>query len=287
MTSTDGVLLVDKPAGITSHDVVAIARRALGVRRIGHAGTLDPFATGLLVLLAGRATRLLDYMDDEPKVYDATIRFGSETDTDDGTGQVTRAAEPPDERRVLQALPSLTGPLDQLPPAYSAKQVGGRRAYDAARRGTPLELKPVRITVHAWEPLAWRDGELDARITCSGGTYIRSLARDLGRAAGSAAHLAALRRLAVGAYRVNDAATLDALKHGERALRPMREAVASLSAVALDEAGVARAARGMPVAADVPAATDRIALVDAAGDLVALADRQGAGWHPFLVLRDA
>jgi tRNA pseudouridine55 synthase len=287
MTSTDGVLLVDKPAGITSHDVVAIARRALGIRRIGHAGTLDPFATGLLVLLTGRATRLLDYMDDEPKIYEATIRFGSETDTDDVTGQVTRTAEPPDEARALGALPSLTGVLDQLPPAYSAKQVDGQRAYDAARRGKPLELKPARVTVHAWEPLAWREVEFDARITCSGGTYVRSLARDLGRATGSAAHLAALRRMAVGAYRVSDAATLDALKNGAGALRPMREAVASLPAVALDAASVARASRGMPVDADVAAAADRVALVDAAGEMVALADRQGAGWHPFLVLRDA
>ena len=200
---------------------------------------------------------------------------------------MTRTAAPPDEARALQALPSLTGSIDQLPPAFSAKQVDGQRAYDAARRGKPLALKPARVTVHAWEPLAWRGGEFEARITCSGGTYIRSLARDLGRATGSAAHLASLRRVSVGAYRVDDAATLDALKRGEGALRPMREAVAALPAVALDSAGVARATRGMPVEAEVPAEANRIALTDAAGAMVALADRQGAGWHPFLVLRDA
>jgi tRNA pseudouridine55 synthase len=165
--------------------------------------------------------------------------------------------------------------------------VDGQRAYDAARRGRPLELKPARVTVHAWESLAWREVEFDARITCSGGTYVRSLARDLGRATGSAAHLAALRRMAVGAYRVSDAVTLDALTSGAGALRPMREAVAGLPAVALDAASVARASRGMPVDAEVSVATERVALIDATGDLVALADRQGAGWHPFLVLRDA
>ena len=150
MASTDGLLLVDKPAGITSHDVVAIARRALGLRRIGHAGTLDPFATGLLVLLTGRATRLLPYLDDEPKEYEATVRFGSATDTDDRTGAPLASAPLPSESAVRAALPALTGAIDQLPPAYSAKQVAGERAYDAARRGAPLVLAPARVTVHAW-----------------------------------------------------------------------------------------------------------------------------------------
>src|SRR3954454_17625710 len=129
----DGMLLIDKPAGITSHDVVSAARRALRTRRIGHAGTLDPFATGLLVLLTGHATRLLPHLHGEPKVYDATIVFGSETDTDDVTGTVMRAAEVPDEARVREAIDSLTGAIEQVPPAYSAKQVDGQRAYAAAR----------------------------------------------------------------------------------------------------------------------------------------------------------
>src|SRR5688572_24652265 len=148
--STEGLVLVDKPAGITSHDVVAIARRALGERRIGHAGTLDPFATGLLVLLVGRATRLLPYVDGEPKVYEATNRFGAETTTDDLTGDVVREAPLPDDAHVRAAVRSLTGTIDQRPPAYSAKQVDGRRAYDAARRGDALELRPVRVAVHEW-----------------------------------------------------------------------------------------------------------------------------------------
>src|SRR6478672_10169047 len=147
----DGLLLVDKPAGVTSHDVVNDARRALQTRRIGHAGTLDPFATGLLVLLVGHATRLLPYLNGEPKVYQATIAFGAETDTDDVTGSVTRTAELPDVSRVREAMHSLTGEIDQTPPAVSAKQVEGRRAYAAASRGESLALAPVRVAVHRWD----------------------------------------------------------------------------------------------------------------------------------------
>ena len=136
-TATDGLLLVDKGPGVTSHDVVALARRSLRTRRIGHTGTLDPFATGLLVLLVGRATRLARYVDDEPKVYDATISFGAETSTDDPTGEVTRIAAPPSAKDVDEAIDSLTGSILQRPPDYSAKKVAGKRAYTAARAGTP------------------------------------------------------------------------------------------------------------------------------------------------------
>ncbi len=287
MASTDGVLLVDKPAGVTSHDVVAIARRVLEIRRIGHAGTLDPFATGLLILLTGRATRLLPYLDDEPKVYEATIRFGTETDSDDATGAVTRRAPAPGESAVRDALPALTGPLDQLPPDYSAKQVDGRRAYAAARRGAPLALQPARVTVHSWQWRAWRDGEVDVTIACSGGTYIRALARDLGRTTNSAAHLSALRRTGAGAFRVQDAATLDALKGGAMTLRPAREAVSSMTSVALNAEQVQRVAHGMPVAADASLSAPRAALLDDAGVLVAVAEREGGDWRARVVLRDA
>ncbi|HWD34914.1 MAG TPA: tRNA pseudouridine(55) synthase TruB, partial [Casimicrobiaceae bacterium] len=150
MPTIDGLVLVDKPAGITSHDVVAIARHALHVRRVGHGGTLDPFATGLLVLLVGRATRLLPYLDGEPKVYAATIKLGDETDTDDGTGAVVRSAPVPPREAIERAMRSLTGEIAQVPPAYSAKQVAGERAHAAARRGAPLDLAPVRVTVHEW-----------------------------------------------------------------------------------------------------------------------------------------
>ncbi|HEX6809540.1 MAG TPA: tRNA pseudouridine(55) synthase TruB [Gemmatimonadaceae bacterium] len=286
MPTIDGLLLVDKPAGCTSHDVVAIARRALGVRRVGHGGTLDPFATGLLVLLVGRATRLLPYLEGEPKVYAGTIRFGAETDTDDGTGSVVRTAAGPDRAAVERAMRGLTGDVQQLPPAYSAKQVAGQRAHAAARRGAPLALPPATVTVHAWVVREWRADEVEVTVTCSGGTYVRALARDVGRAAGSAAHLAALRRLRSGPFDVDSAATLDALRAGTAAIRPLLAAVPSLPAVALEPDSVRQVRQGR----DVPAAgagADRAALVDDAGTLVAIAQRDGAWWHPRTVLPNA
>ncbi|HEY6089815.1 MAG TPA: tRNA pseudouridine(55) synthase TruB [Gemmatimonadaceae bacterium] len=217
-----GLLLVDKPAGMTSHDVVQHVRRIYGERSIGHLGTLDPFATGLLILLLGRATRLATFIDAEPKVYEATIRFGSETDTDDETGTVIRTAPPPRESDVRASIESLTGKVSQVPPAYSAKSVEGTRAYDAARRGTPLDLRPADVTVHSWEIRELRGDTLSAVVTCSGGTYIRALARDLGRLTSSAAHLGALRRTRVGRFDVRDAATLDILTADPRRVKALR-----------------------------------------------------------------
>lgn len=208
----DGLLLIDKPAGLTSHDVVLIARRAYGQRSIGHLGTLDPFATGLLVLLLGRSTRLANFLDIEPKVYEAVIRFGSETDTDDSTGAVTRTAPLPAKGKIRDAVASLTGTIQQTPPDYSAKSVDGTRAYKAARSGAPLDLAPVAVTVHKWELGEQTADSLAATITCGGGTYIRALARDLGRAVGSAAHLVSLRRLAMGSLHVSDALDIETLK---------------------------------------------------------------------------
>jgi tRNA pseudouridine55 synthase len=205
------LLLVDKPAGMTSHDVVQHVRRIYGERSIGHLGTLDPFATGLLVLLLGRATRLANFLDIEPKVYEATIGFGTETDTDDSTGTVIRSAPLPAEADIRPSLTSLTGTISQIPPAYSAKSVDGTRAYDAARRGEPLELEPVQVQIHSWEIREIKPDSVTATITCSGGTYIRALARDLGRLTSSAAHLTALRRTRIGPFDVQNAATLDAL----------------------------------------------------------------------------
>ena len=283
--AAEGLLLVDKAAGMTSHDVVALARRALGERRIGHAGTLDPFATGLLVLLVGRATRLLPFVEGEPKVYEATIRFGAETDTDDLTGAVVREAPVPDDAAVRAALPALTGSFAQVPPAYSAKKVEGRRAYDAARRGEAIALRPARVTVHEWRLGPRRGADLDATIVCSGGTYVRALARDLGRAAGGAAHLVALRRVRSGPFDVGDAVASDALREAAPPLRPVLDALPSLPVEALDDDGVSRVARGMAVPA--LAGGDRAALVDADRALVAVAERQGGSWQPRVVLRDA
>jgi tRNA pseudouridine55 synthase len=284
--ASEGLLLVDKPAGMTSHDAVNRARRALGERRIGHAGTLDPFATGLLVLLVGRATRLLPYVEGDPKVYEATIRFGAETDTDDLTGAETARAAVPAPESVERAVTQLTGDVEQIPPAYSAKQVGGRRAYAAARRGETMVLAPSTVRVHAWDIKKWRGDDLDVVVTCAGGTYVRALARDLGRLAGSAAHLSALRRVRSGPLSVADAT--DGASPDPRALRSALDAMPSMPRVTLDTAQVGRVTRGMTVpAADTVGQPDRAALVDEAGSVVAIAEKDAKGWQPKVVLREA
>ena len=288
--SADGLLLVDKPAGPTSHDVVGRARRALGVRRIGHHGTLDPFATGLLVLLVGRATRLAPFLDGEPKVYDAEIRFGHETESDDCTGSFTRSAPLPDASQLPDAVAQLTGTLSQVPPAVSAKQVGGERAHAAARAGRPLTLAPATVVVHEWTVHEASAERLRATIRCGGGTYIRALARDLGRLVGSAAHLAALRRVAAGPFHVRDAIPLAALDPA--APPPLRSPLEGLSTLArhhLDDVALVRVRHGG--AAPVREADDTgavaAALLAADGHLVAIAERAGEWWQPRVVLDDA
>jgi len=280
----EGLLLVDKPAGLTSHDVVAIVRRASASRRVGHTGTLDPFATGLLVVLVGRGTRLIPYIDGEPKVYEAVIRFGAETDTDDSTGETTREAGPPSAAAVATGIAQLTGDIMQVPPSYSAKQIDGQRAYDAARRGAALQLEPVGVTVGEWTVLDQRESELRVRITCGGGTYIRALARDLGRLTGSAAHLATLRRTRNGAFRVEDACTLDDIRAGALPLRPLRSAIPALPAQRLDASERGRVVHGNSIAAQSDA--PRIALVDDEETLIAVAERSGDELRPTLVLSD-
>lgn len=284
-STTDGVLLVDKPADMTSHDVVALARRALGVRRVGHTGTLDPFATGLLVLLVGQATRLAPYVEDEPKVYEASIEFGAETSTDDLTGATTRTAELPSPESVDAGIRSLTGEILQLPPDFSAKKVEGRRAYAAARVGAPLPLTPVPVIVHEWRVLHRSPSTLRVAITCGGGTYIRALARDLGRMAGSAAHLAMLRRTRSGVFDVHEAASLDDLRAGRVQPADARSAIPHIATQQLCDMDVRRVRHGQPIAATVDA--DVVALIDADGALVALARRDGALLRPNVVMQDA
>jgi len=202
----DGVLVCDKPAGMTSHDVVARVRRLVGQRRVGHGGTLDPPATGVLVIALGRATRLLPFLPMEPKRYLATIAFGAETDTLDAAGRVTATApvDGIDRSAVESALARFIGPQQQVPPMVSAVKQGGERLYLKARRGETVERVPRLITVHALELLDFQSGAAapcaTIAVTCSGGTYVRVLAADLGRALGSLAHLASLRRAAVGAF---------------------------------------------------------------------------------------
>jgi tRNA pseudouridine55 synthase len=283
-TETDGLLLVDKPGGMTSHDVVLAARRAFGEKRIGHAGTLDPFATGLLVLLLGRATRLLPHLDGIPKEYEATIALGRETETDDLEGEVVREAEPPTDEAIAAAIAQLTGILDQVPPAYSAKRVAGRRAYAAARAGITLELQPSRVEVYAWTNVRRDGGTLLATVSCGGGTYIRALARDLGRLTGSAAHLAALRRVRSGPFRVADAVSVEALRGGTARLRPALDARPTIPHVTLDAEAAERVLRGIAVPRTGDA--QRSALVDArSGALVAFAEGAGPTWQPRVVMR--
>jgi tRNA pseudouridine55 synthase len=282
--TTDGLLLVDKPVGVTSHDVVLAARRVFAESRIGHAGTLDPFATGLLVLLLGRATRLLPHLDGVPKEYEATIALGRETETDDLEGATVREAPAPPDEAIATAVATLTGHLAQVPPAYSAKRVAGRRAYEAARAGDVLELQPSPVHVHEWRDVV-RDGEeLRATIVCGGGTYIRALARDLGRLTGSAAHLSALRRVRSGPFYVADAASLEMIRAGHAVLRPALDALPTIPHVRLAGDDAERVLRGMAVAREGTA--DRAALVDErSGALVAFAEGDGPRWQPRVVMR--
>jgi tRNA pseudouridine55 synthase len=282
--AADGIVLVDKPAGITSHAAVERARRSIGIRRIGHAGTLDPFATGLLVLLIGRATRLLPFLDAEPKVYLATIRFGVQTTTDDPTGEPVQSGPVPEAAVVDRAIASLTGHLLQRPPAFSAKRVGGQRAYSAARRGAPLVLEPVGVTVHAWRVLRRAGADLDVEIECSGGTYVRSLARDLGEATGSAAHLATLRRVRSGRFAVTQASSLEAIESGDYQIHPPTEAVGQLERHTLDDLDAKRVVHGQIVAAQ--ARGDVVALCHGE-ELLAIAVREGESFRPKVVMRDA
>ncbi|MDQ8169404.1 MAG: tRNA pseudouridine(55) synthase TruB [Gemmatimonadota bacterium] len=304
--TTDGVLLVDKPVGVSSHDAVSAARRALHESRIGHGGTLDPFATGLLVLLVGRATRLLPHLSGEPKIYEATIRFGTETDTEDHLGTVAVEAPLPTREALLAALPTFVGAIAQVPPAFSAKRVDGERAYAMARRGVTVDLAPVTIQVHRWEVLALRpaaDGrvaEAEVRITCGGGTYIRSLARDLARAVGSAAHLTALRRTRSGPFRVEDAVTLESLRAATTPSEGPAASRSELSEMLLPPLAALPAHPVQPLAAEeiaqvvrgieIPAAVEGGwgALTNAAsGALVALAERRGDRWQPRVVMHEA
>lgn len=228
----DGVLIIDKPAGLTSHDVVWQVRRILRERRVGHTGTLDPFATGVLVVLVGRATRLLQFLSAAVKEYEATVRFGYATDTGDATGQRLTAPQMQNateeivhalsEREIEAALESLRGEIEQVPPMYSAKKVQGRKLYELARRGIEVERAAMRVMIYELEAVkradTWlhrhADGtcDLQVRVVSSAGTYIRTLAEILGERLGTAAHLQSLRRTRAGDFRIADALTLDELK---------------------------------------------------------------------------
>lgn len=250
-TAPDGILLVDKPAGITSHTAVARARRALGTRKVGHAGTLDPMATGLLILGVGPSTRLLTHIVGLDKTYTATIALGRTTVTDDAEGDVTGEADASDltEADLVAPMAALTGDIEQVPSAVSAIKVDGQRSYARVRAGEEVELQARPVTVARFDALAFRPGavaELDVVVDCSSGTYIRALARDLGAALGVGGHLTALRRTRIGAFDVDGAPIADALPEGAASLLvpPARAAARILPVVQLDDERAADLAHG-------------------------------------------
>jgi tRNA pseudouridine55 synthase len=229
MTTTSGLVVVDKPSGVTSHDVVSRVRRLAGTRRVGHAGTLDPMATGVLVTGVNRATRLLGHLTLTEKAYDATIRLGAATTTDDAEGDIVSTAPPGDldDARIRSALAGFVGDIEQVPTAVSAIKVDGRRAYERVRAGEDVQLAARPVTIHALEVHRVRPAgeliEVDISVRCSSGTYIRAIARDLGVELGVGGHLGALRRTAVGPFTLDDAHTLDQLGE-ELAMLPIAEA---------------------------------------------------------------
>jgi tRNA pseudouridine55 synthase len=229
----DGLLLIDKPGGITSHDVIDRVRRSLGTRKVGHAGTLDPMATGLLVVGVGRATRLLRFLADLDKTYEGTARLGVETDTLDADGQVTRSVDLPatlSPAAIRRAMEALEGESMQHPPAYSAVKVGGRKLYEAARAGEELEAAARRIRVRRFELVRAAGADVDFRVTCSSGTYVRVLLADVGTALGCGAHLTRLRRTTIGPFAVEEATSADT----PGVPLPLERAVAHLPRVDLD-----------------------------------------------------
>ncbi len=232
MSTIEGVLNVDKPGGMTSHDVVNRIRRLTGIRRVGHAGTLDPLATGALLLCIGRATRLVEYLVGQDKVYEAVVRLGQATDTYDADGVVV--AERPFTHITLsqlqQALESFRGPIQQRPPMYSAIKRSGQPLYKLARQGIKLDVPPRAVTIYELEALDWTPPEINLRVVCSSGTYIRSLAHDLGQALGCGGHIAALRRTHIGNFGLDTAVPLADLNetNWKNALLPSDTAVAHL-----------------------------------------------------------
>jgi len=313
MNRMDGVLVIDKPAGVTSHDVVDEVRRTLQVRRVGHTGTLDPFATGVLVILIGRATRLAQFISGVEKEYEAVIRLGYATDTGDVTGKPIQTNEenPTINGRghwsrdeIEAALESLRGEIDQVPPMYSAKKQGGRRLYEMARRGEEVERKPVRVCINKFEPIKPKgdllkdnlDGTFDfeVRVECSSGTYVRTLAEDFGKRLRVGAHLAELRRTRVGDFQIEQAQTLEQVKvnFAEEALGkvllPTDAALTRFPAVDLTVSDVRRVQNGLAVNLSDSKWTngERVRMRDEQGNLIAVAeyDDTSASLRPGVVI---
>ena len=308
----DGVLIIDKPAGLTSHDVVARVRKTIGERRVGHTGTLDPFATGVMVVLIGRATRLAQFLSGAEKEYEAVMRFGYATETGDLTGaridtefqEKARSAPSLRKEEIESAMESFRGKVEQLPPMYSAKKVAGRKLYEHARRGEEVERQPVRVTIHEFELLhdnelmpPNNDGSLDlrARVVCSAGTYIRTLAEDLGKQLGVGAHLVELRRTRAGRFGIDAALTLEKLAEAcERnsisdALISPHQALSDLPVIELGEDELRRTLHGLDLAMDESNQQldeDAPIRLSRSGELIAIGkfDRERRVVHPAVVV---
>jgi tRNA pseudouridine55 synthase len=280
-----GLLVLDKPPGITSRDALDRAAKWFPRKtKIGHAGTLDPLATGVLVLAVGHATRLIEYVQAMPKVYRTRIRLGATSDTDDADGTVTPhpAAVPVDEPAVRAALGHFVGEVEQVPPAYSAARVEGRRAYDLARRGADVALAPRRVRIDRVELREYEWPELEVDVHCGKGTYIRSIARDLGAALGVGGYVTVLRRLRTGPFGVEDAVSLDADPDAaRRKLLPMTMAVSGMPTVRASAEELRRLRTGQAV----PAAGDgEVAVLGEGGDLVAIGRVSGGMVRPEKVI---
>ena len=305
----DGVLVINKPSGITSHDVVARARHILHERRIGHTGTLDPFATGVLVVLLGKATRLAQFLSGVDKEYEAIIRLGFATDTGDLTGKPVPGPELPpnknwNEQEIEAAMQTLRGNIDQLPPMYSAKKVGGRKLYELARRGENVEREPIHVCIHEFEAIRPGgqlvkdnlDGTFDfhARVSCSSGTYVRTLAEDFGKRLHIGAHVAELLRTRVGDLTIDQAITLEQLKvhFGEESLGtvllPPAAALSRLPSVHLSGEEVRRANHGREVRVEEAdwANGENVKMCDEDEQLIAVGqyDATAKRLHPRVVL---
>lgn len=291
----DGVLVIDKPQGLTSHDVVAAARRALGEKRVGHTGTLDPLATGILPLAVGRATRLVRFLTASDKDYDATIRFGATTDSYDVTGNETgRTDLEPSRDALLAAIQALTGDYLQPPPPVSAKKVEGRRAYRLARQGQPVALAPVPVRVPRTELLEFGEKRARVTLTCSAGFYVRSFAHALGELTGTGACLEALRRTRSGEFGLGVAIPLERLRvvpdDAAASLVALKTLLARFPAVTLTDTGRAHVSHGREISpgdyGDGPLDSAWVRLFDGTGALVALATpgHTRGSLHPSVVL---
>ena len=287
-----GVLNINKPKGLTSHDVVSRMRRISGQRRVGHAGTLDPMATGVLLLCLGQATRVCEYLMADRKVYRAAVRLGISTDTHDSEGQIVDQADCGHitRQQVEGILAEMVGSLEQVPPMYSAIKHQGTPLYRLARRGEIVHRKPRRVVIHALELLDWSPPQLEARIDCSKGTYIRSWARDLGQRLGCGAHVTSLTRLASGRFKLSDALTLEqieqAAKQGELAqlLLPLDAALQSFPAVTVGHDLASRIRFGQRVQLpDAPQGRLLRAYATDGGLLALLRSNADGEWQPHKV----